>query len=371
MQSETLPSRLVLRYDARSAIAAGLCLLALFFNALGWLLAIVGIFLLRRAVFQPKVKWILATLALAPKILFLGVQSLSASPALSFTIEPRTLATSSALWSWSILLAVSGLLILYVPRQLRGVPEAPVPDAAMQSTSSGTRLLKLSGLVLIAPAVTMLLGLTDDFQRIEDAGNGRWALKHAVRGAIATFTRDELASIEAIERRTRGSSSYSVRVKLINGRTYSASTKSAAAFEDLRKFATTADLRPGSVRIHRPYGHEWTNGASGFTLKDCIGTYEYVDERRGERSTFEFWFQNDRLAGKETILDGQGRHIQMLRDIKLGDTGEVEFEESPYATAQEQSKSTISFSLRWSAQGESGRFTKDGLEIGLKKYRKQ
>jgi glycopeptide antibiotics resistance protein len=73
--------------------------MALFFNALGWLLAIIGIFLLRRAVFQPRVKWILAAVAVGPKILFLGVQSLSAPVGLSFTIEPRTLATSSALWS--------------------------------------------------------------------------------------------------------------------------------------------------------------------------------------------------------------------------------------------------------------------------------
>ena len=346
-------------------MAAGLCLMALFFNALGWLLAIIGIFLLRRAVFQPRVKWILASVALGPKILFLGVQSLSAPLGLSFTIEPRTLATSSALWSWSILMAGFGSFLLYVPLKSRRAPDTPLGP-----TSSGTPLLKVLGLVLIVLAIIMLLGLSDDFQRIQDAGNGRWALKHAVRGAVATFTRDELASIEAIARRTRGSASYSVRVGLKDGRTFSASTRSVAAFQDLRKFATTAGLRPGTVRIRRLHGGDWTNGASGFTLHDCIGTYEYVDERRGERSTVELWLENGRLAGKETVLDGQRRYVQTLRDIKISDTGEMEFQESPYA-ASESSKSTVSFSLRWSAQGESGRFTKDGLEIGLKKYRKQ
>jgi hypothetical protein len=259
-----------------------------------------------------------------------------------------------------------GSFLIYVPLKMRPAPEAPD-----QPTSSGTPLLKLVGVVLIGLAVAMLLGLSDDFQRIQDAGSGRWALKHAVRGDVATFTRDELASIEAIDRRTRGSASYSVRVKLKNGRTYSASTRSVEAFQDLRKFAATADLRPGTVRIRRRNAGDWTNGASGFTLNNCVGTYEHVDERGGERSTFEFWMQNGRLAGKETTVDGPGRHVQTLRDIKISDTGEMEFEEIPYAAAQEQSKSTVSFSLRWSAQGETGRFTKDGLEIGLKKYRKK
>jgi hypothetical protein len=340
--------------------------MALFFDGLGWPLAIIGIFLLRRAVFQPRVKWILVAVALAPKILFLGVRSLSAPVGLSFTIEPRTLATSPALWSWSVLLAGFGLFLLFVPLPARGEPNAPV-----QPNSFGPTLLKWAGLVPIAVAVTMLLGLSDDYQRIEDAGNGRWALKHAVRGTAATFMRDDLASIEAIESRTRSGSRYSVRASLIDGRTFSASTTSSAALQDVRKFATTAGLRPGTVRISRRYGAIWTNGTSGFTLKDCIGTYEYVDERLGERSTFEFWFEHGRLAGKETILNGQSRHVRMLRDIKINDTGEMEFQQSPYAEVAEPSKSTVSFSLGWSTQGENGRFTKDGLEIGLKRYRKQ
>jgi hypothetical protein len=374
MQAETLPPRPALQYDARSALAAGICVAALFFNGLGWLLAIAGVFLLRGAVFQPRVKWILAGVALAPKILFLGARMLGASHALSFTIEPSTLATSSARWSLSILLVGIGSLMIYVPLKLRGAADAsapPTPDAIAEQASSGSPVFKAAGLALIALAIAMLLGLTDDFQRIEDAGNGRWALKHAVRGAVATFTRDELASIEGIRtRRSRGSSSYSVRVKLKDGRAFSASTASSAAFQDLRRFAVTADLRPGTVTTRQSYGGDWANGASGFTLSDCVGTYEYADERLGERSTFEFWIQNGRLGGKETSLIGQGRHVQTLRDIKISDTGEFEFTESPYAEVSEPAKSTMSFSFGWSAQGQTGRFTKDGLEIGPKRYRK-
>jgi hypothetical protein len=91
-----MPPR-VPRYDLRSVAAAALCVASLFFDAMGWLMAIVGVVLLRRAAFSPRVKWLLAALALAPKVLFLGVRAMSAPPGLSFTIEPTTLTTSSSL----------------------------------------------------------------------------------------------------------------------------------------------------------------------------------------------------------------------------------------------------------------------------------
>jgi hypothetical protein len=125
--------------------------------------------------------------------------------------------------------------------KLTAVPNAVQPDSFPSS------LFKVAGLVLLALAVMMLLGLTDDFPRIDHLANGRWALKHAVRGAVATFTRDELASIEAVESRT--------------------STRDPAI-----------GLPPGKVHIRRPYGRNWTNGASGITLKDCVGTYQYVNQ---------------------------------------------------------------------------------------------
>jgi hypothetical protein len=281
------------------------------------------------------------------------------------------LATSSALWLWSILLGGFGLLLLFAPLPARRALNAPV-----QPSSSGRLLVKLAGLVSVALAVVMLLGLTDDFQRIEDAADGRWALKHAVRGTTAMFTRDELASIEGTaSRAARGPGRNSVRVRLVDGRAFSVSTTSAAAFQNLRQFATTAGLRPGTVRIHQRYGGDWTNTASGFTLNDCIGRYEYLDQALGERSTFEFWLQNGRLAGKETVVDGQRRYVRPLRNIKISDTGEMEFQQSAYADVQQQA---TTISLHWSSevgltkdgQGEIARFTKDGLQIGVKNYRK-
>jgi hypothetical protein len=340
---------------------------SLFFDSTGWLLAIAGVVLLRRTVFQPRLKWILAGLALAPKILFTGVRLITAQAELAFVIEPRTLANSPALWSWSILLAAVGIVILTVP--IEGSNRQEFPPAEPARSSSPSPLIRLVGLVPLAVAALMLLGLTDDFQRIEDAGEGRWALKHALRGTVATFRSADVASVEGVATSGRKSVQYSVTIKLTNGRTYSASTQSSDSFVDLRKFAVTADLRPGAVHLHPYFGSDWTNG-SGFTLKDCLGSYERSDARLGERSTIEFWVENGRLAGKETVVDQRSKHVQALRAIKISDTGEADFRESPYFAAQETGKSTFSFSLSWSAQAETARFTKDGLEIGTRKYRK-
>jgi hypothetical protein len=73
------------------------------------------------------VKWTLAAIALAPKILFFGVRLISAPASLSFTIEPTTLTTSSSLWAWTILLAGLGVLLMFWTR-----PAPPVPGELPQ-----------------------------------------------------------------------------------------------------------------------------------------------------------------------------------------------------------------------------------------------
>jgi hypothetical protein len=366
MQSQLPPSVQAPRLDARSLVAAGLCVLALFFDVLGWVLAIAGILLLRRAAFSRTAKWLLAAIAIAPKILFVGARSLNAQGGLSFPIEPRNLATSSSLWAWCILLAAFGAFLIFLPRRSPQAPDAPVQPRPPRSF-----LLSL-GLVAIAVAVVLLLGLTEGFHRIDDAGQGRWALRHAARGNVAIFTGSDLASIDAAE--TYGSRSgrrYAVRVALADGRSFSVTTKSAAALEELRKFATTANLPSGKVSIVRRNGDRWTSGASGFTLKDCVGRYELADESSRSRSTFEFWLDGGRLAGKETVADPEGRHVRVLRNTKVSDNGDVEFQPATYVEASQRDKGTVSFSFRWSPQGETGRFVKNGLEVGLQKYRKQ
>jgi hypothetical protein len=365
MPSETpAPSRAP-KYELRSLAAASLCVASLFFDQLGWLMAVVGVVLLRRAAFHRRTKWMLAALALAPKILFLGVRSMSAPPGLSFTIEPTTLTTSSSLWTWSVLIAGFGLFLVF-----RARPEPPAPGAPPPQTETRKPLLlKVLGLVAIAVAAVLLLGLADGFHRLDDAGEGRWALRHAARGTRATFTRAEVASIEANEnRRSRGGSSYSVRVTLGDGRTFSVTTGSVSALAEVRAFATTADLRPGTVRIVRRRDGTWTNGASGFTLKDYVGTYENADGSTGERTTIEFWREGERLAGKETVASGTTQHVRTLRNIRASDTGELAFDPTTLAEVGKPSAETMSFSLSWSPSGETGRLTKDGLEVGVKKF---
>ncbi|HLK48602.1 MAG TPA: hypothetical protein VKT49_10735 [Bryobacteraceae bacterium] len=353
------------RLDAWSLSAASLCVLALFFDFFGWVLAVAGIVLLRRAAFSRTVKWYLAAIAIAPKILFFGVRSLAAPGGLSFAIEPRNLATSSSLWAWCIFLMAFGGYLLLQARRPPQEAHAPVQPGSYRSLMIGGL-----GVAAIAAAVVLLLGVMDGFHWINEAGRGQWALRHAVRGNVATFTGSDVRSIDATERYSqRGGSSYSVRVALADGRSFAVSTKSAAALDELRKFSTTANLTGGKVRIVHHRGALWTNGSSGFRLPDCVGTYEAVDAGEA-RSTYEFWLDGERLAGKETLVETPGRHVRMLRNIKVGETGEFEFEGSPYVDAARPDQGKLAVSFGWSSKGETGRFVKNGLEIGLQKYRK-
>ena len=364
MPSQTPAPTRVPNYSQRSLVAASLCLASLFFDTMGWLMAIVGVVLLRRAVFSPRLKWMLAAVALAPKILFLGVTAMSAPSGLSFAVEPTTLTTSSSLWTWTVLLAGLGVFLMFPARPAPPAPGAPPPTETRQPLP-----LRALGLVMIAVAAVWLLGLADGFHRIDDAGDGRWALRHAARGIRATFARGDVASIEANEnRKSRGGSSYTVRVGLSDGRTFSVTTGSVSALQELRAFATTADLKPGTVRIVRRSQGTWTNGASGFTLKDYVGAYEHADTNTGERTTIEFWKEGERLAGKETVVNGPNKYVRTLRNIRASDTGELAYEPTTRAEVGKPSESTTSFSMSWSPTGESGRLTKDGLEVGVNKF---
>jgi hypothetical protein len=248
-------------------------------------------------------------------------------------------------------------------------PAPPAQGAPPRAETRLPLLVKALGLVAIAGAGVLLLGLTDGFHRIDDAGEGRWVLRHAARGARAVFTRAEVASIDVNEnRRSRGGSSYSVRVGLSGGRTFSVTTTSVSALQELRTFAITADLKPGTVRIVRPRNGTWTNGASGFSLEDYVGAYQHADKDTGERTTIEFWRAGDRLAGKETVSNGPSQRVRTLLDIRASDTGELTFEPTTRAEVGKPSESTLSFSWSWSPTGETGRLTDNGLEVGVKKF---
>jgi hypothetical protein len=354
------------RIEVRSLIPAGLCALALFSDGLGWVFAIAGVVLLRRAAFSRPIKMLLAAIAVVPKLLFFGVRWLYAPEGVSFPIEPRNLATSPSLWVWSVLMAAFGTYLLIFARRT-----PPVSDAPIQAREGRRYLIAALGLVLIAGAGALLLGLTDGFHRIDDAGQGRWALRHAARGNVANFSAAELTSIEAAVRSSRSGRKYVVNVALVDGRSFSVTTGSDASLDELRKFAAIANI-PGKVRIVRRAGDAWTSGASGFTAKDCVGTYDLENGTSGSSGTYEFWLDGERLAGKETVADSVGRQVRVLRNIKLSDTGELEFQPAPYVEgSQKERGGAMSFSFRWSTGGESGRFVPNGFEIGLQKYRKR
>jgi hypothetical protein len=357
--------RALSQFDARSLTAAGLCLGSAFFDTLGWPLAIVGVVLLRRSVFGTKARATLTAMALVPKLLFAAAHWLRAPRGVSFTVEGSTLATSPSLWGYCALLMGFGVLA-FVQK---------LPDASSATTAptgplaKSTIPLKCLGVVAVALGAGMLTGLLDGFHRIDDLGNGRWVLTHAARGSLATFTRTELLGIDATESYARrGPNSYHIVVTLTGGRTYSQTTTFIGVMQELRDLATTADLAPGVVRIRPHRGKPWTNGASGFGQKDFIGKYDYTDAPTAERSTFEFLTRGECLEGMKTDFVGSKALNQKLSNIRLSDTGKAEFE---LATVLEQgapSKTSKSFSLRWSPTRQSAQLTNVGLEVGSAHY---
>ncbi|HEY5960386.1 MAG TPA: hypothetical protein VIV60_27720 [Polyangiaceae bacterium] len=365
MPTESLDPRSVTKLDGRSVAAAGLCLAAAFFDTLGWLMGVIGIVLLRRSAFSARIRWALATLALLPKVMFTAVRLLRAPRGLAFSIDDSTLATSPSLWGYCALLVGFGwLALLQKPSPAIGAPTVvaePLPKSSVP--------LKCLGLLAMALGMGMLLGVLDGFHRIDDLGDGRWALTHAARGTLVTFTRGELSSIEATELNTRqGPNSRHIVVTLTGGRTYSETTRFFGAFQELRDFATTADLAPGTVRI-RPYrGQPWTNGAGGFAPKDFIGQYEHADASTGERSTLEFLPRLDRLEGRETSYVGSKALERKVSNIRLSDTGKVEFDLGTIIDVGAPTEASRSISLRWSANRQSAQLTGTGLEMGPTRY---
>lgn len=367
MQPEIAPSIRATRIDGRSLAAAGLCVVALFSGGLGWLFAIAGIYMLRRSSFSSSARWVLGAVALGPKLLFMGIRAMNAPSGLSFLIEPTNLATSSTLWAWAGLAIGLGLFFLLESRR----PELPPNDPARNQPQLGLAL-PILGVACVAGGVVLLLGWLDGFQRIDDAGHGRWALHHAVKGTVADFSSSEVAAIVAQERSSRGDKPYDIMVALKDGRTFSLTTRAASALDELRKFALTSNLRPGTLRIVPLRRGAWTNGSSGMTLKDCAGVYELVDPNAGPRSTLEFWIEDERLSGKETITDSQRRRVRVLRNIKVNETGEMEFQPASYLEAsRQQADNTTTISFSWSPQTETGKFTPGGFQTGAQKYRKQ
>jgi hypothetical protein len=366
MPTETSPVRAAPALDARALLPGALCVGAPFVDGIGWLLAVAGLVLLRRAPVRVSTKLLLAAVAVAPKLLFVVIRWTTAPSGLSIVFEPWTLATSASPWAWSSLLVVLGVLMARQSRRPTWDPQSS-PEPPRRSL-----LPLVVGLVLMAAGGLVLLQPLDGFHRIDDAGGGRWALKHAARGTVATFTRAELAAIEGTENHgSKGGSTDTVRVRLTDGRSYSLTSKSSGVFKALRVFATTANLPPGAARITRWRGPTWQNGAPGYTLHDFAGSFEYTDPDTKEHSLLQLSIVNDRLVGEETVENGDSRHVRTLEHITANDTGELECSVATKAEARQVGPDTTAFHLQWSPTGDSGRLTKDGFDFGVKKFRRR
>ncbi|MCK7524161.1 MAG: hypothetical protein MZV64_44285 [Ignavibacteriales bacterium] len=102
---------------------------------------------------------------------------------------------------------------------------------------------------------------------------------------------------------------YSVRVDLNDGRTFAVTTGAVAALRELRAFATTADLRPGTVRIVRRREGTWTNGASGFTLEGVRRRLRALGEGRRRA-------HDDRVLDRGRSPRGQGNRRQRPDSVR-------------------------------------------------------
>lgn len=324
--------------------------------------------MLRRSAFNTSTCWVLGMVALGPKLLFLGIRAMHAPTGLSFAIQPSNLETSSALWAWTALMIGIGIILLMQSRRR----ERPAGEPVQDQPKFGW-LIPIIGIAVVAGGVVLLLGLQDGFQRIDDAGHGRWVLHHAAKGKVAEFSDSDVATIVAEERHhSRGKNDYLVKFGMKDGRSYSVTLRTALILDELRKFATTANLAPGKLRIVPYRGAIWTSGSSGITLKDCIGVYELSDPNAHRRSTVEFWIENERLMGKETVNDTGQPHVRLLHNIKLDDTGQAEYQPTSYLEASHQKeKNETSISLSWSSQTETGKFIPGGFETAGQTYRKR
>jgi len=368
MQTQTIQTEPASRNNGRSLAAAGMCILALFVPGVGWLLGIAGILMLRRSSFNSSTRWVLGAVALGPKLLFVGIRAMNAPAGLSFAIQPSNLATSSALWAWTGLMIGTGVILVMHSRRREQPENEPV-----QVQPKYDWLVPILGIALMVGGVALLLGIQDGFQRIDDAGHGHWVLHHAVKDSVAEFSGSDVTAIAVEERHhPRSSNDYAIEFGLNNGRSYSVTTKTSSVIDELRRFATTAQLAPGKLRV-APYREPaWTNGSSGITLKDCVGVYELTDPNALQRSTVEFWIENERLMGKETVDVAGQPHVRVLRNIKLDESGEVEYQPASYLEASHQKEENLTrISFSWSPQPETGKFIPGGFETAGQKYRKR
>ena len=128
-------------------------------------------------------------------------------------------------------------------------------------------------------------------------------------------------------------------------------TRSMGAEEVLKKLAGTMDLPPGVMRLRMTLGPEWVNSGRKVRLEDWVGTYHStVGEGPSADSVLEFRIVEGRLAGKETLWQGEPEMSRELRNIQITPDGEIEFETETLASANKQGESRYRFSFNYAPQ---------------------
>jgi hypothetical protein len=218
------------------------------------------------------------------------------------------------------LLAVCSLLLLLFSRRGAAfLAEIGLRKPATGSTLERAPILYFAGaLLVLALAAIAVLGSKNDFEWVEPSGSA-WALKHTVRGTVARFSADAIASIEGREEAIEGEVAYRIRFAFRNGQERTVSTSSPSAFREMKQLAAALELPAGRMRLTPASGEAWTNG--GFTLKSCTGRYTAasgdVIELRLDPA--------GRLTGIESSSGGSGGKARQLRAVKVAEDGSLEY----------------------------------------------
>ena len=368
------------RLSRNTGFILGLCVLSLFFDFLGYVLALAGLFLLwKHGKLKLPTRLGVTAVVLLPKvaIFLLGWNRITEN---LFELEPQTFATSSSIWAWSLLVCGVGVGCLMLAGAIRRGNMSALrlgkasfsPALSKNPGRKGAAVVGvgLIGLVFVAVSALMFLGLEDDFQAVEPDERGRWRLTHQVRGMVASFLPAEVKSFTG--ERDSGTdadlSLYWIRVSLNDGRSWSMNTRAMDAEEMLKKLAATMELPPGTMRLRMTPGREWVNSGRKVRPEDWAGTYRSTAGQGPSRdSVLEFRVVEGRLVGKETLRLGDRETSRELRNIQVTPSGEIEFETETLAGASKQAESRYRFSLNYAPRRRAA--LRDGfLDVDGSRY---
>jgi hypothetical protein len=336
---------------AKAVAGVVCCVTSPLFDPLGYALTVVGLILLWGGTsFSVRARLVATAVVLPPRIAPLLLSALAGPGDFSFVLNPSAPATSSSAWGWyGLLWAVYAALMLMFSEK----GNALLAGAGLQEASPpGTRyehapiLLIIPALLVLAWATNAVLGLQNEFEWVQAAKAGAWDLKHSVRGTVATFTAETVASIDGREEGHKDKPTYHIRFALKRGDARVMSTRSPSAFGEMKKLAATMDLPPGRLQLKSASGEAWTNGR--FTVKARTGTYEAANGNLVELRLD----QSGRLTGTESFLGSGGERLtRSLRAVKVTEDGGIEYRTGIFTSA-------------------AGHFEDEGLVIGGTMFRR-